>query len=74
MANLVRPAIRSGLRALSGVFAKLKRRPSDRIQGVIVHDPDADKPKDLDNPFYTAGSQERVGDLIARSIAHKQPK
>jgi hypothetical protein len=74
MANLVRPAVRSGLRVFSAILAKLKRPPSGGIQGVIVHDPDADKPKDLDNPFYTAESQERIGDLIARSIADKKPK
>jgi hypothetical protein len=74
MANLVRPFVRSALRLLSAAFARRARLPSDRIQGVVLHDPDAQKPKDLDNPFYTAGSQERVGNLIARSTAHKNPE
>jgi hypothetical protein len=74
MANLVRPFMRSALRVLSVVFARRARPPSGRIQGVILHDPDAEKPKDLDNPFYTATSQERVGDLIARSTVPRKPE
>jgi hypothetical protein len=48
-------------------------RRSDRVPGVILHDPEAEKPKDFDNPFYTAASQERIGDLIARSVTHSKP-
>jgi hypothetical protein len=74
MANLVRPFIRSVLRAWSAVVSRRASPPSDRLQGVILHDPDAEKPKDLDNPFYTAASQERVGDLIARSTTPRKPE
>jgi hypothetical protein len=73
MANLVRPLLRSALRVLSAVFASGARPLSDRIPGVILHDPNDQKPKDFDNPFYTAGSQERVGDLIARSTGQRKP-
>ena len=73
MANLVRPLLRSALRILSAVFVKRKRRRSDRVPGVVLHDPNAEKPKDFDNPFYTAASQERIGDLIARSVTHRKP-
>jgi hypothetical protein len=57
MANLVRPLLRSALRILSGLF--IRSPPSDRIPGVILHDSEGEKPKDFDNPFYTAASQER---------------
>ena len=73
MANLVRPLLRSALRFFSGVFVKRAGPRSDRIRGVILHDPDAHKPKDFDNPFYTAASQERVGDQIARSATYVKP-
>jgi hypothetical protein len=73
MANLVLPLLRSALRIFSAVFVQRKRRRSDRVPGVILHDPNADKPKDFDNPFYTAASQERIGDLIARSVTHSKP-
>lgn len=74
MANLVRPFLRSALQVVSAVFGRRARAPSDRIQGVILHDPDAQKPKDLDNPFYDAGSQERIGKLIARSTLDRRPE
>jgi hypothetical protein len=71
MANLVRPFLRSASRLLSIVFTKRAGPSPDRIKGVILHDPDAEKPKDFDNPFYTAASQERIGDLIARSVTSR---
>jgi len=36
-------------------------------QECILHDPEAQNPKDLDNPFHEVTSQGRVGDLIGRS-------
>jgi len=45
-----------------------KRAPvTDRSTGVLVHDPDAQKAKNLDNPFHDARTQERVAELIARA-------
>jgi hypothetical protein len=45
-----------------------KRAPvTDRSTGVIIHDPDAQKAKNLDNPFHDASAQERVAELIARA-------
>jgi len=35
--------------------------------GVIVHDPDAQKAKDLDDPFHDIKARERVAELIARA-------
>jgi hypothetical protein len=34
--------------------------------GVIVHDPDAQKAKNLDDPFHDPMAQERAAELIAR--------
>jgi hypothetical protein len=42
-------------------------RTSRGLHGVVLHDPEAQKPKDLDNPFVDAEAQERVGDLISRA-------
>ena len=73
MANLARPLLRSASQIFSAIFTKRVGTRSDRIRAVILHDPDAQKPKDLDNPFYTAAAQDRVGDLIARSGASRKP-
>jgi hypothetical protein len=42
-------------------------RASVRRAGVIVHDPEAQKPKNLDDPFADPKVQERIGELIARA-------
>jgi hypothetical protein len=39
---------------------------------VVVHDPAASGPHDLDDPFYDAKIQSRLGDMIARG-ARKEP-
>lgn len=36
---------------------------------VIVHDPAADRPHDLDDPFFGSDVQSRMGDVIAQSKA-----
>jgi hypothetical protein len=68
MINAARSAFESALRVLSGLLSSNRHESDSRIHGVIVHDPDAQKPKDLDNPFYEAGTQERIGAFIARAI------
>ena len=35
---------------------------------VIVHDPDASKPHDLDDPFFDRKVQERIGAAISRAV------
>jgi hypothetical protein len=45
--------------------SSFKRRHS--IQQCVLHDPEAQKPKDLDDPFREVASQGRVGDLIGRT-------
>jgi hypothetical protein len=49
-------------------------RSAGRIQKVVLHDPEAQKPQNLDNPFHDARIQERVGDVIARSTRSADPK
>jgi hypothetical protein len=46
---------------------------TDRFSGVIVHDPDAQRPKNLDDPFLDAKAQERVAELIAQAV-RKDPQ
>jgi hypothetical protein len=38
-------------------------------QDVIVHDPDAARPHDLDDPFLDASAQSRLGGAIAKSVS-----
>jgi hypothetical protein len=58
----------------SGIFGKCRsllrgRRasPSD----VIIHDPHASKPHDLDDPFFDRRVQEVVGAMIAKAARRK---
>jgi hypothetical protein len=44
-----------------------KRRPDGSLRGVFLHDPQADKPKDLDDPFHDNRIQARVAEAIARA-------
>jgi hypothetical protein len=44
-----------------------KRRPDGSLRGVFLHDPQADKPKDLDDPFHDNRVQARVAEAIARA-------
>jgi hypothetical protein len=49
------------------------RKPSDRAEtpGVILHDPGAQGPHDLDDPFFDPNVQARMADVIAKSAAKK---
>jgi hypothetical protein len=42
-----------------------------RRAGVIVHDPQAQDPKNLDDPFIDPEVQERIGKFIARASGEK---
>jgi hypothetical protein len=46
-------------------------RSAVRRAGVIVHDPHAQDPKNLDDPFVDPEVQERIGKFIARASAQK---
>jgi len=63
----------AALRAWTAFIGAIFKRPGG-IRGVFLHDPAADRPKNLDNPFHDAGAQERVGDLIARSTRSAERK
>ena len=48
--------------------ATVKRvRSAVRHAGVVVRDPQAQGPKNLDDPFHDPEIQERIGKLIART-------
>jgi hypothetical protein len=56
--------------ALAGAWSALTvgpRRSGVRRSDVIVHDPEASKPKNLDDPFIDPIVQERIGKMIASS-------
>jgi hypothetical protein len=44
------------------------------MEDVVVHDSEAQKPRDLDNPLHDAGSQKRIGDTIARLMGNAERK
>jgi hypothetical protein len=51
--------------AWSAATAKATGRVSRR-PAVFIHDPEAENPKDLDDPFIDPKVQERIGQLIVR--------
>jgi hypothetical protein len=73
--RMVKPVsyFNAALRVWAAFIGTICKR-SARIHGVFLHDPQADRPKNLDNPFHDAGAQERVGDLIARSTRSAERK
>jgi hypothetical protein len=75
MTKPIRSSFNEVLRVWIACIGAIFKR-SGRIRGVLLHDPAADRPKNLDNPFHDAGAQERIGDLIARSTrsAERKPK
>lgn len=60
---------------LRDLWAKLIG-PSDpkaaAVQPVIVHDPEAEKAHDLDDPFFDRAVQSRVADVIAHASQHQK--
>jgi hypothetical protein len=46
--------------------------PSMPRSGVLLHDPAASRPRDLDNPYLDAKVQERVAKVIAVSARKTQ--
>jgi len=34
---------------------------------LVIHDPDAEQPHDLDDPFFDRTIQQRIGETIAKS-------
>jgi hypothetical protein len=62
---------------LSDAWSAVTARPA-RSAGcrstVLVHDPQAHKPKNLDDPFINPDVQQRIGKLIARAASAQSPK
>jgi len=49
-------------------FAITKQKTSPEV---IVHDPAAQRPHDLDDPFFDPKVQSRIADVIAKNAAKK---
>ncbi len=45
--------------------------PRPPVHAVLIHDPGAKRPHDLDDPFFDCAVQIRVADVIAR-VNHKK--
>ena len=74
MAHRARFMLDLALRAWSAATGRNRRRSGDGMEDVNVHDSDAQKPTDLDNPLHDAGSQKRIGDTIARLMRNAERK
>jgi len=46
--------------------------PAAAVPAVIVHDPGAQRPHDLDDPFFDPDVQSRMAGVIADNAANKQ--
>ena len=46
--------------------------PASEFPDVLVHDPAAERPHDLDDPFFDGDVQTRMGDVIASAGQKKQ--
>jgi hypothetical protein len=57
------------VRQLWGTFiARFTSRPAPEV---ILHDPAASRPHDLDDPFFDPNVQQRVADIIAGAARKK---
>jgi hypothetical protein len=52
-------------------FTGQKHSHQSYTAGVFLHDPNAQRPHDLDDPFYDPKVQARVGDAISRATLKK---
>lgn len=53
------------------LWATVAGEPKKPLPEVIVHDPEAKLPHDLDDPFFDRGVQSRMADVIAQSADKK---
>ena len=61
------------MKTLQRLWSALHWQSAKAIQPtpeVIIHDPDASKPHDLDDPFFDNKVRERIGSVIARATQH----
>jgi hypothetical protein len=62
-------------RTIRNLWAAMTGPPSAAAPAapeVIVHDPDAQRPHDLDDPFFDQGVQSRIAAVIASNAEKKQ--
>ena len=69
-----RSLLRSALKMCSALIGGHRAKPSVGIPEVFIHDPKAQGPQDLDDPFLNTEAQSRVGETIARAARHDPPK
>ena len=50
-----------------------KKEPAVPAKGFIVHDPAAERPHDLDDPYFDAKVQERLGKGISSAVRKSKP-
>jgi hypothetical protein len=62
------------LRAARQAWSLVTGRSSAHVAKVIVHDPAAGGPKNLDDPFHDPQAQQRAGELIARAASAPNSK
>jgi hypothetical protein len=68
MTKPVRSSFTAVLRVWAAFIGTIFKR-SARIRGVFLHDPAADRPKNLDNPFHDAGLRNASGTSLPAPLA-----
>jgi hypothetical protein len=53
------------------LFSLRRWWPKKKLPEVVIHDPDAERPHDLDDPFFDRTIQERVAKVIADAAQKK---
>ena len=56
---------------IRGFWVAITGQKDSPSPDVIVHDPAAERPHDLDDPFFDKKIQSRIGDVIAKNAAKK---
>jgi hypothetical protein len=74
MTRPVRSLLHSALKMCSALIGGDRAKPSATIPDVFTHDPKAQGPQNLDDPFLDTEAQARVGETIARAVRHEPPK
>jgi hypothetical protein len=74
MTRQVRSLLRSALKMCSALLGGERSKPGAGIPEVFIHDPKAQGPQNLDDPFLDTEAQSRVGETIARAVRHESPK
>jgi len=67
MAWPVRSLLSAALKTCSAFVGGDRAKSGRRIPEVFIHDPEAQGPRNLDDPFLDANAQARVGETIARA-------